>query len=175
MPRKPKRSNVNAKGRNSGEGQYMTLSYNMVRSEAFRSLSGTAVKVWIEIRSSYNSKNNGKLFLSLTDAARRLSISKSTASRAFKELEEKGFLKLTRKGFFTGRQASEYISTDLSFNGQLKTNDWKQWRKPPKKNRTQVSRRNKSPPDSATSKPKEISQSHHDTRQSNLRVVHSAK
>lgn len=175
MQHKPRRSKVNAKGRNSGEGQYLTLSYNMARSEAFRSLSGTAIKVWIEIRSSYNGNNNGKLFLSLTDAAKRLGISKSTASRAFKELEEKGFLKLTRKGFFTGRQASEYISTDLPFNGQLKTNDWKQWRKPPKKNRTQVSRRNKSSPESTMSKPSDYSQSHNETHRPNLKVVHSTK
>ena len=45
-----RRSRVNAKGRNKGEGQYVNLPYELLNSEAWRTLSGPAIKVFFELR-----------------------------------------------------------------------------------------------------------------------------
>ena len=119
---------ANATGRTEGGEQFVPLGYPQLRSAAWRSLSGAAVKVFLEIRSRFNGANNGKLTLSLDEAARLLGIGKTTASRAFDELQSRGFLALTRRGAWYGRQASEYATTDRGVNGHLATHAWKHWR-----------------------------------------------
>jgi hypothetical protein len=116
------------KSRGGSEEQYFGLSYAMARSDAFRSLSGPALKVFIEIRTRFNGGNNGELSLSLDEAARLLGIGKGTAQRAFAELVEKGFLRLMRRGRWFGRQATTWRTTDKGCKGELPTNDWKFWR-----------------------------------------------
>ena len=89
MPRKGGRKGINATGRTKGDGQFLAIPYSMAHSEAFRSLSGPALKVWIELRTQFNGHNNGQVSLSFQRAADLLGMSKSTVGRAFKELEEK--------------------------------------------------------------------------------------
>jgi hypothetical protein len=98
-----------AKGkRNDKEGQYTTLSYAQLKSQAWRSLSGAAIKV------------------------KTLSISKGTAQRAFIELEEKGFIALHNPGNWYHRKAHEWRLTTKRMQTpqgmQLATNDWQWWR-----------------------------------------------
>jgi DNA-binding transcriptional MocR family regulator len=116
-----------ANGR-SGPEQYFTISYPMAHSDAWRSLNGSAVKVWIELRTRFHGGNNGRLTLSLEEAARLLHIGKATAARAFRELETKGFIKLKKRGRWYGRLATEWAVTDKGVNGEAATNDWKRWR-----------------------------------------------
>ncbi len=127
MPRKH-----NVKGRSRNEGQYFLLPYSMTRSEAWRSLGGYALKVFIELRCRFNGSNNGALRLSYDEATRLLGGSKSTVARAFKELEEKGFIVKTKEGRWYGRLATEWRVTDKPCNGHLATRDWQNW-KPKKK------------------------------------------
>lgn len=127
MASKKHRRRVNATGRNETE-QFVPIGYAMAQSAAFRSLGGNALKVWVELRSRFNGMNNGKLTLSLDEAARTLGIGKATAQRAFSELEAKGFIKTTRIGQWYGRLATEYAVTDRPLNGHLASHDWKRWR-----------------------------------------------
>ena len=129
---KPKRRGVDSKGRSKGEEQYWKVPYIMLRSPAWRSLGGPAVKVYMELRTRFNGRNNGDLSLSLDEAKRLLAIGKSTAQRAFKELEAKGFIRETRRGQWYGRLASLYALTDRPLYGNPATNDWKHWRPPGK-------------------------------------------
>ena len=119
---------VDQRGDSRREGQYFGLSYSMAHSDAFRSLSGGALKVLVELRCRFNGRNNGKVFLSYQEAADLLGMSKSTAARAFAELKEKGFIKLTRPGHFYGRRAAEWILTDCPHDGHPATRDWQAWR-----------------------------------------------
>lgn len=135
---KPKRKGLNAKGRNKGDGQYLPIPYTMAQSTAFRSLSGIAIKAWIEIRCRYNGQNNGMLSLSLRQAADLLGMSQTSAKRALDELVDKGFLKRRSRGQWYGRKAAEYIATDCGFDGNFPTRDWQQWTS---KNKTSVSSR----------------------------------
>jgi len=137
MPKRPKRK-VNVKGRNEGGGQYLTISYKMARTQAFRSLTGTSLKVWIELRTRYNGHNNGLVSLSLREAAALLGISQTTAQRALTELEDKGFIKRRTRGSWYGRKAAEFILTDRSYDGHEATRDWQDWQP---KNKSSVPRR----------------------------------
>ncbi|NKB49056.1 MAG: helix-turn-helix domain-containing protein [Alphaproteobacteria bacterium] len=119
---------TNAAGRRETE-QYLPIPYLMARSEAWRSLSGPAIKVFIEIRCRYNGQNNGELSLSLDEAARLLGIGKATAQRAFVDLEKKGFIKKIKQGQWYGRLATEWAVTDRPHKGHLATRDWKDWKK----------------------------------------------
>jgi hypothetical protein len=71
-----------SKGKRSQDGQYIPLSYAQLKSTAWRSLSGAAVKVWLELHTRYNGGNNGTVRLSLNEAVKALGISKGTAQRA---------------------------------------------------------------------------------------------
>ncbi len=129
--RKKKARKPNPTGRNDTE-QYLGISYVMAHSPAFRSLSGAALKVWIELRTRFNGRNNGRITLSWDEAALILHMSKTTVGRAFDELEEKGFIVMTKRGQWFGRMASEWAVTDRQLDGHMPTNAWKKWCDPPK-------------------------------------------
>lgn len=121
------------RGKKGDNPQYITLFYGFLKSEAWRSLSGAAVKVWLELHTRYNGGNNGNVRLSLNEAAKTLSLSKGTAQRAFVELEEKGFIALHTPGNWYHRRAHEYRLTTKTMQTtkgkQAATEDWKNWRK----------------------------------------------
>lgn len=130
---------VDQRGDSKRESQYFGLPYSMAHSAAFRSLSGGALKVLVELRCRFNGGNNGKVFLSYQEAADILGMSKSTAARAFVELKEKGFVRVARPGHFYGRRAAEWILTDCPYEGHPATRDWQAWRPQRKgKNKTSV-------------------------------------
>ena len=124
-----RRRKVNATGRNDTE-QYIKIPYTMIRHHAWRSLSPPAIKVWIELRSRFNGRNNGDLSLGLDEGARLLGMSKSTVSRALKELADKGFTKMTKLGRWCGRMATTWAVTDRPLKGNLATRNWLNWRRP---------------------------------------------
>ena len=68
----------------------------MLKSPAWRSLSGAAVRVFLELDTRFNGSNNGKLTLSYAEAAEALCMGKATVQRAFADLVGKGFNVLER-------------------------------------------------------------------------------
>ena len=119
------------RGKKGDSYQYLNLDYGFLKSPAWRSLSGSAAKVWLELSTRYHGSNNGKLYLSLNEAATNLHMSKGTAQRAFVELTEKGFIALNTPGGWRQRMAHEYRITtkcmDTSTMRERPTNDWKNW------------------------------------------------
>jgi len=134
MARQPRRRSVNNTGRSrrgaTPGGQFVPISHEMAHSTAWRSLKGTAVKVYIELRSRFNGFNNGDLSLSLEQAASLLHIGKATAQRAFRELEDKGFIEMRVRGHWWGRRATTYSVTDRPMGNNQPTNRWRTWRPP---------------------------------------------
>ena len=118
---------IDKTGRSSGEGQYFKMSYRMAQSDAIRSLSGSALKVFIELRCRFNGRNNGKMTLSMDEASRLLHMSKSTVLDALDQLIDRGLVKRTKLGEWMGRRASEYAVTDKSLDGVPPTNEWNNW------------------------------------------------
>ena len=129
--RKPPGLRVDANGHSIETQQYVNVPYRFLNSDAFRSLGGAACKVYWELRSRFNGRNNGELHLSLEEAAALLRMGKATVARALRELVDKGFIKLTRLGQWHGRSASEYAVTDKGRGGEEPTHDWRQWRPEP--------------------------------------------
>lgn len=125
-------------GKRSQDGQYVNLPYAILLSPAWRSLSGSAVRVYMELNTRFNGGNNGKITLSYNEAGKALGIGKATAQRAFSELEEKGFLSLETAGNWYSRRAHEWRlttrSTQAAKGKAPATNDWRSWR--PQKNKT---------------------------------------
>ena len=107
--------------------RFVKLTYPLIESEAWRWLRPISKAVYIELRRRYNGLNNGKISLSLSDAAHILKASKSTISTALNQLEAHGFIKLIKKGYFTGRMASEYALTDEQLDGYPPTREWRRW------------------------------------------------
>lgn len=127
------------KAKRSKEGQYLPLPYAQLKSAAWRSLSGSAVKLWLELHTRYNGGNNGRLTLSYAEAGEVLSMGKATVQRAYEELIEKGFLVLMKEGNWYHRRAHEWRLTTKPTQGvQGKTpptNDWRSFQTPKKENR----------------------------------------
>ena len=166
---------VDQRGDSKRQEQFFLLPYTVAKSAAFRSLSGTALKVLLELRCRYNGGNNGEVFLSYQEAADLLGMSKSTAARAFTDLQAKGFLRLAKPGHFYGRKAAEWILTDCPYKGHLATRDWQNWR-PGKgsKNKSSVPQRHdNSSCVSSGYRASELS-SQEGTRQPDLRVIDGA-
>jgi hypothetical protein len=98
MVRRRSGRRVDATGRSKRGGQFVPISYDMAVSIAWLSLSGAAIKVYVELRRLYNGGNNGELSLSLDEAARLLHLDKATVARALAELGAKGFIRMTARG-----------------------------------------------------------------------------
>ena len=107
--------------------RFVKLTYPLIESQAWRWLRPISQSVYIERRRRFNGSNNGRISLSLSEAAHILKASKSSISKALKQLETHGFIKLIKKGYFTGRMASEYALTDEQLDGYPPTREWKQW------------------------------------------------
>ena len=122
------------KGVIESKERFVKLTYSLLGSEAWRWLRPISKAVYIELKQRYNGLNNGKISLSLSEAAHILKASKSSISMALKQLETHGFIKLIKKGYFTGRMASEYALTDERLDGYPATREWRRW-KPTKPHR----------------------------------------
>ena len=107
--------------------RFVKLTYPLLESEAWRWLRPISKAVYIELKRRYNGLNNGKISLSLAEGARILRASKSSIQKALVELEEHGFIRLVKKGYFTRRMASEYALTDEQLDGYPPTREWRVW------------------------------------------------
>lgn len=101
------------------------------------------MKVLLELCTRFNGSNNGDLSLSLDDAARLLGMGKSTAVRAYKELQLKGFIKKVAQGSWIRGEATTWRITFLNHARLGRTNEWREWApaEKPKKERRPWSQR----------------------------------
>jgi len=124
---------VDSQGRSKGGyGRYNNYDHSMILSEAFLSLSGDAVKVFMHVRTRYTEdkhqiNNNGEISYSVREGE-KVHLSKNRTSRALKELEEKGFLKVKDDSTFDQKKlARTWIITCEKYNKKPPTRDFKNW------------------------------------------------
>lgn len=124
----------------------------MVKSKAYRR-SGGFVQKWEEILSSpayrdlkpvarclieefqriYRPGRNGQLSISTKNAATLLNVTEPTAIKAFIEVEQHGFIKLSEGHSWVERRAREWrLTFEPGNKNQEPTDEWRDWR--PKKN-----------------------------------------
>jgi len=120
---------MNAKGRSVGDARHVRLYHWLLKSEAYRSLDCTARALLVEFYSLYNGMNNGELFLSVREAARRLGVAPNTAQKAIRQLEHKGFIRPNQRGSFHWKagHATSWILTEYEYAGKLATKDFMRW------------------------------------------------
>ena len=92
-------------GRNAEpQGRFARLDHKLSASPAYRSLNPTARALLVELAMMENGKNNGSLWLSVRDAAKRLGLADAKAIQgAFSALADSGFLAMTCNAYFNVR------------------------------------------------------------------------
>src|ERR1044071_5096173 len=124
-----RRRKVDRTGRSVGTDRHVRLHHWLMASTAWRSLTCEARAVLVELYAHYDGGNNGRLFLSVREAARRTNISKSTAATAFAALVQRGFIRPHVKGAFSLKQrhATSWILTEFAHGGHIATKDFMPW------------------------------------------------
>lgn len=85
------------KGRSDGPS-FIQLPHYVLRSEQWGELSGNAIKALCELLRQYAGSNNGDLSATFGDLTERGWNSRTTLSKALRELEDAGWIIETRKG-----------------------------------------------------------------------------
>lgn len=130
--RKPGRG-VDRKGRSKKVGNFVMLREDIMKSPAWRSLSAVARCIWIEISRRYKGPDisrENEIPLSVREAAMLVNVGKTQAAEAFRELADRGFIRLAVAAGFnqkTGRRSRRWTLTHQPKNGQPPTNDWRDY------------------------------------------------
>jgi hypothetical protein len=103
----------------------------------------------------YNGTNNGELYLSVRDAATSLNTGSHQASAAFRELEQRGFIRPRQRGAFAwkARHATAWLLTeyDDDISGHAATKEFMLWRRESEpKNKTRLPERQQTDAGAAT-------------------------
>lgn len=128
--RRPRRGRrVDPTGRSVGSSKFTMLYKWFLDTPAWRSLPPASRAVYLEIAQRFYGSNNGEISLSVREAARLVHIAKDTATKAFHELEEKGFIRRNVCGSFNWKlkHATTWILTEHAFNDQPATKDFARW------------------------------------------------
>lgn len=111
------------KGRSSGEEHWTKLLRETMEQPAWRALSPTAQALYPWLKFEWrgpNANNNGKIRLSVRQAAERLGVTPVTAARAFHDLQRKGFI-VQKEGACLGVEGAAkspaYEITELKMPG----------------------------------------------------------
>ena len=135
VPLRKRGRRVDATGRSKGgDGQHARLYRWETESPAYRSLSVGARALLVELKALYNGSNNGDLFLSAREAAKRINSGKSYAAKRFLELQDRGFIRpkeigaFNRKALAGSGKATSWVLTEFPIgNAAAGTKDFMRW------------------------------------------------
>lgn len=80
------------------EGGFLALPWDVLDSAAYARLSGSAVRLLLELGRQFVRDNNGRLLTSMAHLSKRGWTSAGTVTKAVRELEAAGFIHQTVKG-----------------------------------------------------------------------------
>jgi hypothetical protein len=128
--KKPRGRRVTADGRSEPDKKYVQWNRWMYATAAFASLDPFEVRLLFELYALYNGFNNGRLYLSLRQAALRCKMSKDKAGSSFHTLQERGFIRsrADEPSNFVLREARCWILTEHEFAGRAATKEFMNWR-----------------------------------------------
>lgn len=96
--------------------QYIAQNVEMIRSAAYETLSGNAVKLLIQMQTHWRMYE--PIAYSVTEAQTRVGCSRGKAHEALRELETHGFIKLMLDGHFYKQLARKWRLTFREYNNQ---------------------------------------------------------
>ncbi|MGB4248547.1 MAG: hypothetical protein WBJ75_12590 [Pseudohongiellaceae bacterium] len=109
-------------------GGVVRIQLRLYKSEAYLALSLHARCLMPLLQCHW--RNDKSVDFGVREAAEKLSCNPRTAMRAFKELQEKGFIKMADDYYFDtfgvkgGSRPRAWRLTWLPFNGKAPSNDW---------------------------------------------------
>lgn len=117
------------KGRSRKGERFLKLDHWFLQTAAWKSLQPAPRVLYIEIAQRYNGQNNGEISMSVREAAELVHIAKDTATKAFHELEEKGFIRRAVCGSFNWklRHATTWILTAYPVGETSATKEFARW------------------------------------------------
>ena len=107
--------------------RFVRMPHDFLHHPAFRTASGTAKGVLLELWSRFNGKNNGALFLSYRDAKKLLDLGQAAFSAALNDLVERRLIASTNRGGFVGNLAATWRLTMIANTSEQPTNDYLTW------------------------------------------------
>jgi len=120
------------------KGGYFIRYEVLLKSPAYRDLKPAARCLLEEFQRKYRPGRQGRLSISVKNAAELVGVTKSTISKAFYELESHGFIKLTRGELWQQRKAREWrLTYEITADWKQPTDEWQSWqpeKKPDTKN-----------------------------------------
>jgi hypothetical protein len=124
------------KSRKRGAGRHLQLSEHLQSTEAWASLKPGPRALYIELKRRYNGSNNGRIFLSHRDAAKALNVHRNTVGPYFKELEERGLIRMTQAAHLgvagIGQAALWALEEVTTVDGKPATRSFIRWKKKPR-------------------------------------------
>ena len=105
-------------------------------SEAWKSLTPVPRALFVEVAQRWNGFNNGQIGLGIREAGRAIHVKHTTACWAFRVLQERGFLVLTRDSSFDQKRLARewrvtaYPMGDYRNPTALATKEFMRWRPP---------------------------------------------
>lgn len=126
--------------RKKSEPRHIRLYHNITGTDAWKSLSGNAIKVLIALVRLDDGKKNGQIYFSDRQASFETGLARNTCIKVLRELSEKGFLRIVEKGHFDRkvRHATVWRYTWQAVPGLSgPTRDFEKWKRPNNKTRDQ--------------------------------------
>jgi hypothetical protein len=130
---------VNATGRTERTERHVRLTHFLLNSAAYGSLGPAPRALLVEVLKRYTGFNNGSIGLGVREAAAALHVKPQTIGRAFKALQDRGFVAMTRGSSFHQKKLTrEWRVTflpvgDFQSPTSRPTHDYVHWRAPPEK------------------------------------------
>ena len=118
------------KKRTTKAERYVRLTHGMMETKAWQALDSSARAIYVELAMLYRGNNNGRIGLSVRQAAEAIQASRATAARALVHLQERGFIVATTRGRFKfKRHATEWRLTEFKcdLTGQPASRDFEAW------------------------------------------------
>ena len=117
----------------SPKSKFTAVMLYVVDTDAWRALGTASHSLFLLLNLEWNGpnyNNNGKITLSVRQAAERMGVSRDTAARAFQDLQAKGFIIVTKGGSLGveghGR-CPEYEITCIQMPHRDKSNSFLKW------------------------------------------------
>ncbi len=127
------RTYTKSKGR---KGEHFVMLHDwLLDTPAFRSLCCSSRSLLVELYIRYFGWNNGEISLSVREAAALLNVGRNRPTGLFRELQDRGFIRISKKGSYDQktRHATTWILTEFRHNDQTPTKDFMSWRPDPSK------------------------------------------
>ncbi|SKA28415.1 hypothetical protein [Consotaella salsifontis] len=118
------------------DGAFVGVAKATLKEPAWKAMSYGARCLYFCLKSYFNGRNNGRIFLSVRRAADELGAGPTSIERWFKELQDFGWIRPTEVGHLgvDGQgKATCWRLTEIGFMGQQPTRDYRQWQAQEKK------------------------------------------